>query len=80
MAGNIGQHLSFWQIPVSAELAQSRLVGDLDQELLDMAADPDGAWQDLAQRGLADELAEMVRERYGLATPMTPVAAWCVIW
>ena len=76
VAGNIRQHLSFWQVPVNAELAQSRLVGDLDQELLDIAADPDGAWQDLVQRGLADELAEMVQERYGLATPMTPVATW----
>ena len=76
VASNIGQHQSFWQTPITAELAQSRLVGDLDQALLDLAADPDGGWQDLLERGLINELQEMAQERYGFVKRMTPVVEW----
>lgn len=75
-AGNADQPDSFWQTRLTPELVQSRLIGDLDQTVFDLARDPDGAWEDLTRRGLASELQALVQERYGLELPMEPVNEW----
>lgn len=61
---------AFWEESVTSELVQSRLVGDVDQTVLDLAVDPDGKWQALTQEGHLDEFLSAVRDRLG-ETPTT---------
>jgi hypothetical protein len=56
---------AFWEETVTAELAQSRLVGDVDQTVLDLAVEPDAKWEALRQEGHLDEFLAAVRERLG---------------
>jgi hypothetical protein len=67
---------TFWATPLTAELAQSRLVGDADQALLDLAIDPEGSWAALAEKGLARELLDMVQDRYGFDAGTAEPAEW----
>lgn len=63
----------FWETTLTPDVAQSRLIGDVDQTILDVAADPDGAWAALREKGLDRELVVMVKERYGFeATDRAP--------
>ena len=55
----------FWNTTLTPELAQSRLIGDADQTILDLALDPEGTWKGLWDKGLHREFLAMVRERYG---------------
>jgi hypothetical protein len=55
----------FWTTQLTPELAQSRLIGDVDQTILDLAVEPDGTWATLQENGLDREFREMVRDRYG---------------
>lgn len=66
----------FWQTTLTPELAQSRLVGDVDQTLLDLAIDPEATWKSLQDKGLDRELLALVRERYGFAGPQGPPGEW----
>jgi hypothetical protein len=66
----------FWQATLTPEQAQARLVGDVDQTLLDLAIDPEATWKSLQDRGLDRELLALVRERYGIAGPKGPPAEW----
>ena len=55
----------FWDTTLTPELAQSRLIGDADQTILDLALDPDGTWKGLLHKGLLREFLSMIRDRYG---------------
>ncbi|MCY3818401.1 MAG: PglZ domain-containing protein [Gammaproteobacteria bacterium] len=70
------QPATFWSGPLSAEWAQSRLIGDVDQTILDLAVSPETAWRDLNERGLVAEFLALVRERYGFDGPLDRPAAW----
>ena len=72
----INRPAAFWTTPLTPELAQSRLIGDADQTLLDLAVDPDGTWNSLREKGLDREFLEMVRERYGFEARAATPAAW----
>ena len=67
----------FWAAVLSPELAQSRLVGDLDQTILDLAVDPETTWKDLKESGLDGEFLVMVRDRYGFdEAPSESLSEW----
>ena len=66
----------FWRNPLSPELAQSRLIGDVDQAILDLAVSPETTWQDLDEKGLVPEFVALVRERYAFEGPRDRPAAW----
>ena len=70
------QPAPFWGGLLSAELAQSRLIGDLDQTILDLAVSPETTWRDLDERGLVPELLALVRDHYGFEGPGDRPAAW----
>ena len=65
---------TFWETLLTPALAQSRLLGDLDQTILDFAVDPEATWKNLRDRGLDGEFKSAVAERYGFADAIhTPV-------
>jgi hypothetical protein len=66
----------FWNTTLTPEVAQSRLVGDADQTILDLAVDPDGTWKGLRDKGLDREFLDMVRERYGFEAPHASPSDW----
>ncbi len=66
----------FWSNLLSPELAQSRLIGDVDQTILDLAVSPETTWQSLHDKGLVPEFVAMVRERYGFEGPNDSPASW----
>ena len=66
----------FWRNLLSPELAQSRLIGDVDQAILDLAVSPETTWKDLDEKGLVPEFVALVRERYGFEGPRDRPAAW----
>lgn len=66
----------FWTTPLNSELAQTRLIGDADQTILDLAVAPDLTWQDLRKRGLDREFIDVVRERYGFEHTFEPPSEW----
>jgi len=67
---------AYWTTPLTPELAQSRLLGDLGQAILDLAVDPEAALRDLRDRGLEREFRALVRERYGFDRPVSPPTEW----
>ena len=66
----------FWSETLTPALAQSRLLGDLDRTLLDLAVDPESTWKSLGGHGLRDEWIAAVRERYGFEYPMLSPDDW----
>lgn len=66
----------FWETTLTPDVAQSRLIGDVDQTLFELAADPDAAWAALHENGLDQELVVMVRERYGFEAPERRPSEW----
>lgn len=56
---------AFWEETVTAELVQSRLVGDLDQTVLDLAVEPDAKWEALREEGHLEEFLTAVRDKLG---------------
>lgn len=67
---------AFWQFMLTPELVRARLVGDLDQTLLDMATAPDAARAEICEKGLAKEFIHSVKECYGFEFPMDNPAEW----
>src|SRR5262249_13388854 len=61
----IDQPVAFWQTTLTPGLAQSRLIGDVDQTTLEIASEPELAWEGLQEKELDSEFLAMVRERYG---------------
>jgi hypothetical protein len=66
----------FWLTPLTLQVVQSRLVGDVDQIILDLSASPEEVWADLHARGLTKEFLESVRERYGLDSQAENPSEW----
>jgi len=67
---------AFWLTTLTPELAQSRLLGDVDQTILDLAVDPETAWQDILERGLEKEFLDAIGERYGFTLPLDHPIKW----
>ena len=67
---------AFWRDLLSPEIAQARLIGDVDQTILDLAVSPETTWQSLDDKGLVPEFLAMVRERYGFQGPNNNPARW----
>lgn len=72
----ISQPAVFWTTELTPELAQSRLIGDIDQTIFELAVDPEGTWKSLQEKALDREFQEMVRERYGFNAPGRGPADW----
>ncbi len=68
--------VAFWSSLLSPELAQSRLIGDVDQTILDLAVSPETIWRNLDEKGLVPEFLALVRERYGFEGPRDRPADW----
>jgi len=66
----------FWETTLTADVAQSRLIGDVDQTILEVAADPEAAWVSLRDKGLDHEFMAMVKERYGFEAPGRSPTEW----
>jgi hypothetical protein len=66
----------FWETTLTADVAQSRLIGDVDQTILELAADPEAAWGSLRDKGLDHELMVMVKERYGFEASGRSPTEW----
>jgi hypothetical protein len=66
----------FWETLLTPELAQSRLIGDVDQTILDLAVDPDGTWKTLKDKALDREFLALVRERYGFEGSVLSPGEW----
>ncbi|MHB0980218.1 MAG: PglZ domain-containing protein [Thermoleophilia bacterium] len=66
----------YWSTTLTPALAQSRLIGDVDQIILDVAAEPEATWQGLAEAGLDREFVDLVRGRYGYEAPLGSPAEW----
>lgn len=67
---------AFWQTTLTPELAQSRLLGDVDKIILDMAVDLETTWQDISIRGLSKEFLDSISERYGFTVPLDNPRKW----
>ena len=76
MAKFVDQPSAFWITLLTPEVAQSRLIGDVEQTILDLGVSPETTWQALQDKGLTDELVDMVRERYGFEAPTGDPALW----
>lgn len=66
----------FWTTTLTPEVAQSRLIGDADQTILDLAVEPDATWGSLRNKGLDREFVEMIRERYGFEAKHASPGDW----
>jgi hypothetical protein len=66
----------FWETVLTPEVAQSRLIGDVDQAILDLAVDPDGSWKGLQEKALDREFLALVRERYGFEESVQSPGEW----
>jgi hypothetical protein len=67
---------AFWTILLTPEVAQARLIGDVEQTILDLGIAPETTWQALQDKGLTDEFVDMVRERYGFKAPIEEPGLW----
>jgi len=66
----------FWEQRLAPDLAQSRLVGDVDQTVLDLAVQPEATWASLAERGVLDEFLAAVRDRLDFTTETDNPVLW----
>lgn len=66
----------FWEESLTAELVQSRMVGDVDQQLLDLAVDPETEWAELRDKGVLDEFLAAVTERLGCVPQTDNPVLW----
>jgi hypothetical protein len=66
----------FWETTLTPDVTQSRLIGDVDQTILEVAADPEPAWATLRDKGLDHEFMSMVKERYGFEAPERSPSEW----
>ena len=67
---------ALWRDLLSPEIAQSGLVGDVDQTILDLAVSPETTWQSLCNKCLVSEFLAMVQEKYGFEGPNDSPARW----
>ena len=67
---------AYWETQLTSDLVRARLLGDLDQTLIEIAIAPDAAWSALHEQGLAPELVTAVAERYGFSHPTDSPRSW----
>lgn len=63
---------AFWETTLTPDVAQARLLGDVDQTVFEVAEDPDATWAKLREHGLDRELVAMIKDRYGFEGPEVP--------
>jgi hypothetical protein len=68
--------MEFWQAQLTPEVAQSRLIEDVVQTILDLALAPDAIWEELQDKVLHKEFQQAVKERYGFEFPGKDPAEW----
>ena len=66
----------YWDPLLTPDIVQARLLGDVDQTIIEIAIGPEATWSDLRQKGLAPEFLSAVSERYGFVHPTDPPEAW----
>jgi hypothetical protein len=66
----------FWDTRLTPELAQARLVGDIDQAVFELAAEPEAVWKGMRDAGTDEEFLDLVREKYGFSHAMSTPSAW----
>jgi len=66
----------FWEETLTAKLAQGRMVGDVEQQILDLAVDPETEWGELLAKGVLDEFLGAVSERLGTAPKTDSPVLW----
>lgn len=66
----------YWQTMLTPETAQSSLLGNVDQTILDLAVDPETTWQEISEKGLETEFLNAVLERYGFSLPLKEPRKW----
>ena len=66
----------YWETQLTPDIAQQRLLGDVDQTIIEIAIGPEATWSDLQEKGLTPELLSAVSERYGFTHPTDPPDAW----
>jgi len=66
----------FWTTMLAPKLVQSRLIGDVDQTILDLALDPETEWRELREKGLEREFVDLVRDRYGFEGSAESPTEW----
>jgi len=66
----------YWETQLTPDIAQARLLGDVDQTIIDIAILPQAAWTGLQEKGLDPEFVTAVAERYGFSHPTDAPAAW----
>ncbi len=64
----------FWQHALTPAWARQQVVGDLDQILFDLAAEPEGCYRELVRDGLIGELGHQLQDALGFARPLPPPA------
>ena len=67
---------AFWETSITPDLVQTRLVGDVEQTVLDLAIAPEATWKRLKDNGLLKEFTEVVRERFGFQTNAREPRQW----
>lgn len=67
---------AFWETLLTPDVAQSRLLGDADQNIIQLAIDPDATWAELEDKGLVPEFLAAVEERYGFSHASESPSAW----
>lgn len=67
---------AFWEEPLTAELAQNRVLGDVEQRILDLAIAPETEWAELRNQGVLDEFLAAVTERLGWAPQTDHPVQW----
>jgi hypothetical protein len=55
----------FWEETVTPALVLSRIVGDVDQVVLDLAAQPDEKWEEMKISGGLAQFLDAAKERFG---------------
>ena len=65
-----GRDARFWKHALTPAWARQQLIGDLEQTLLDLAAEPAETFGKLFQDGLLVELAPEVRHAFGFSRPL----------
>ena len=72
----VDQPAVYWETRLTPDMVQSRLLGDVDQTIIDLAVGPDATWGDLNIKGLVPEFLAAVVEQYGFTHPTDPPDAW----
>jgi hypothetical protein len=62
----------FWEHALTPAWARQQVIGDLDQTLFDLAAEPAERFRQLVQDGLIGELERQVQDTFGFSRPLPP--------